>query len=127
MESFGKFVDVKVDDTKDKIFDYFKRYVDTVVQKISGEQRVKCSAKTARGVECRNLALIGGILCACHGKAKKAQKPKKQKKTDTCCLHNHDLDDILHKDCHVCQTLGNRDDSECYIEPEMIERVTALL
>jgi hypothetical protein len=40
-----------------------------------GEDRKKCEAKTAKGAACKNFALAGGCLCACHskGKAKPAQ------------------------------------------------------
>lgn len=40
-----------------------------------GEDRKKCEAKTAKGAACKNFALAGGSMCACHskGKAKPAQ------------------------------------------------------
>ena len=35
-----------------------------------GEERKKCEAKTAKGAACKNFALAGGCLCACHSKGK---------------------------------------------------------
>jgi hypothetical protein len=35
-----------------------------------GEDRKKCEAKTAKGAACKNFALAGGCLCACHSKGK---------------------------------------------------------
>ncbi len=50
------------------------------------EERPKCEAKTAKGAACKNLALAGGVLCACHSKGKsdgkkvsKVDKLRKQK------------------------------------------------
>lgn len=39
----------------------------------SGGERPKCAATTAKGAPCRNLALAGGVFCACHSKAKGAK------------------------------------------------------
>ena len=38
--------------------------------KVSGDDKVKCTATTAKGAPCKNLALTGGTLCACHSKSK---------------------------------------------------------
>lgn len=123
MESFSTYTDGRVDTLKKELLVSFQRYIDAIVQKVSGEKRVKCTAKTARGADCRNLALFGMTLCACHGKSQKTQKTKKVKKSDVPCIHSHDLDDILHEDCHVCQALGNREVTECYIESEVLDKI----
>jgi hypothetical protein len=38
--------------------------------KVSGDDKAKCTATTAKGAPCKNLALTGGTLCACHSKSK---------------------------------------------------------
>jgi hypothetical protein len=46
--------------------------------KVSGDDKVKCTATTAKGAPCKNLALTGGVLCACHSKS----KPPKNSRVD---------------------------------------------
>lgn len=39
--------------------------------KADTDTREKCQAKTAKGAPCKNMALSGGVFCACHSKATK--------------------------------------------------------
>lgn len=107
---------------------------------VSGSERPKCSAKTAKGQPCKNIAIFGGTMCACHSKTNKdstkkntirstkrkgvkpvsppssdddsvsikspvrTRKPVVKKATQT---HTHEIDDKVHTECSVCETLGN--------------------
>lgn len=84
-----------------------------------------CSCTTAKGKPCSLKPLSGTTMCRIHTKkaeaggastgvstgpikpapAAKAKKPKKVKRDEP--VHTHELDDMPHNDCELCQTHGN--------------------
>jgi hypothetical protein len=124
-------IDQRADGLKHDLLKSLENYVSSLTRRVveTEAQRTKCSATTAKGSTCKNLALVGGSLCACHSKTKvqKVGRKPKAKVNHIQCHHTHDLDDILHQDCQVCQSLGNRENTECYVTDEIRETIANLL
>jgi hypothetical protein len=124
-------IDQRADSLKTDLIKTLENYVSSLTKRVAETeaQRTKCSATTAKGSTCKNLALIGGSLCACHSKTKvqKTGRKPKAKVNQMQCRHTHDIDDILHPDCEVCQSLGNRETTECYVTDQMRETIMSLL
>ena len=104
------------------------------------ERDGKCTAKTAKGLPCKNKAFGGGCTCRVHtpkegeepkekkaGKEKKApaKRGRKAKKSEP--EHSHKLDELAGSDCDLCETHGNPLEGEQEFEVENAAEVVAAL
>jgi hypothetical protein len=104
------------------------------------ERDGKCTAKTAKGLPCKNKAFGGGCTCRVHTpkegeeapakkepKAKKApaKRGRKAKKSEP--EHSHKLDELAGSDCDLCETHGNPLEGEQEFEVENAAEVVAAL
>jgi len=78
------------------------------------EREGKCTAKTAKGLPCKNKAFGGGCTCRVHSKKgddsedeekPKAKRGRKAKKVEP--EHTHKMDELAGSDCELCETHGN--------------------
>jgi hypothetical protein len=104
------------------------------------ERDGKCTAKTAKGLPCKNKAFGGGCMCRVHTpkegeepkgkkepKAKKApaKRGRKVKKSEP--EHSHKMDELAGSDCELCETHGNPLEGDQEFEVENAEEVVAAL